>query len=179
MKKLVKITALIMSVLLILSLAGCVGGTGTAVEKLTIPGEGDGNSSEVSEVKLTAESDVEDSLDGLSEYLEGNYSVAGAKTIMSFDVIGAVNGYKYAFTYNSKNVSVEIYEFDLNDLNEEASACLESVKKDGKFQVLDKEVNAIISKSGKYIMIYTDEATEEPNKELKEKTEELFLNFKS
>lgn len=178
-----KIVAALLAVLLILTFAACGTGTATSTPSLVLPGEGSSAESsglaESSEVTMTDAAQVEDNLDGLSEYLEGNYAVTGEKVTMSFDVIGAANGYKYTFTYNGKNVQVEIYEFDLDNLNEEAQACLDSVKEKGTFTVLEKEVSAEINESGKYIMIYADNDADEKNVTQKERVLEMFKGFKA
>lgn len=174
MKRTIKIIALALSILMVFALAGCAPGNTASVATLTPPDETSG-----AETKETAQSEVEDDLEGLCEYLEGNYCITGDKVGMSYDVIGAVNGYKYSFKYNSGQVSVEMYEFDLENLNADGKKCLEEIEQDGKFTVLEKQVDAILSKSGKYIMIYTNAATDELSTVLKEKTTELFINFKS
>jgi len=178
-----KTVAVLLVALLILSFTACGSGQTTSTVSLVLPGEESSVESsglaESSEVPVTNANEVEDNLDGLSEYLKGNFAVAGEKETMSFDVIGAVNGYKYAFTYNSKNVQVEIYEFDLDNPNAEGKACLESVKANGTFTVLEKEVSAVISDSGKYIMIYTDNDGDEKNVAQKERVQELFKDFKA
>lgn len=181
--KIKKIAAALLAALLILSFTACGSGATTSVPSLVLPGEGSSaessSLSESSEVSMTEAADVEDNLDGLSKYLKGNYAVTGEKVTMSFDVIGAVNGYKYAFTYNTKNVLVEIYEFDLDNPNEEGKACLGSVKEKGTFTVLEKEVSAVISDNGKYIMIYTDNEADEKNVTQKERVLDLFKGFKA
>ena len=53
---------------------------------------------------------------------------------------------------------MELYEYDPANLNETAQKVIDSVKKDGKFEFMQTDVNAVLSDSGKYLMIYTDTA---------------------
>ena len=82
---------------------------------------------------------------------------------------------RYRFTYNGSTVQVELYEFDLENLDEKGKACLDSVKETGKFTVLDNEVPAILN--GKYLMIYTDTSKKDENTAQKERVEQLFADF--
>jgi hypothetical protein len=49
---------------------------------------------------------------------------------------------------------VELYQFDTKKTND----TVEAVKKDGKFTIYEKEVEAYVSDNGKYLMIYSDTA---------------------
>lgn len=102
-------------------------------------------------------------------------------TEMSYKEIGALGGYRYRFTYGASTVQAEFYEFDPDNLDEKAQECLGSVKEKGFFQMLDKEVPAILHSNGKYLMIYTDSNAEkkEENGAQKEWAEELFLSFQA
>ena len=44
--------------------------------------------------------DYETDIQGLCKFFEESGLTAGEKVQMSYDVIGAVNGYKYAYSYN-------------------------------------------------------------------------------
>lgn len=189
---------------LMLTLTAC-GGTGVQLETLTVPApessavsgassassEANGSSaastaSGASAAEPTpsprppkAESEFEDNIDGLCEFLEYNYAVTGEPVEMSYKEIGAVGGYKYQFLFSGKTVQVEVYEFDLDNLDEKGKNCLDGVKKDGKFTVLDNEVTAMPSNNGKYIMIYTDGDNSDANKAQRERVETLFKEFKA
>ena len=54
---------------------------------------------------------------------------------------------------------MELYEYNTASLNDTAKEVLEAVKKDGKFDMMGTMVDAVISDSGKYLMIYKDSAT--------------------
>ena len=123
--------------------------------------------------------DCEDNLDGLCKYLEGNYAVTGDRVEMSYKEIGAIGGYRYKFLYNGGTVQVEVYEFDLENLDDKGRECLDSVKKDGKFTVLDNEVPAQLNGDGKYMLIYTDSGKSDAGKTLRETVTKLFTEFKA
>jgi len=98
---------------------------------------------------------------------------------MEAQFIGAARGEKFSNTVaNNESVTVELYEYDLSNLGEEANTVIASVKESGKFTLLEKEVEAYLSDSGKYLMIYTDTKNEEENLAQKEKAIELFQAFK-
>lgn len=117
----------------------------------------------------------EDDLNGLCEYMQENQVVVGERVEMSYKEIGAVGGYRYRFKFNSSTLQVEFYEFDLNDLNEKARECLDSVKENGFFTLLGNEVPANLN--GKYLMIYTDASNEAVNTEKRDEATKLFHSF--
>ena len=88
---------------------------------------------------------------------------------------------QYRFSYEgSNNVTVELYEYDLDNLNDEAQAVLDSVKANGTFTVIGQEVtDAYLSDSGKYLMIYKDTQTNEQNELHKQEIVEQFQGFKA
>ena len=123
--------------------------------------------------------EVEDNLEGLCQFLEGNYAVSGNKEEMSYGEIGAKGGFRYRFTYNNSTVQVEVYEFDLKNLDEKAQTCLDEVKEKGTFTMLNQQVPAVLNNDGKYMMVYTDGKNEDANNQQKERVKELFLSFKT
>lgn len=188
-----KLLALGLSLGLILSLAGC-GVTGEQLPALVLESsssqqsgaetsavESGGESSQVSqeetELQVVPHTEFEDTIDGLCEFLTANKAVAGDPTEMAYETIGAVEGYRYRFTFGSGTVQVEVYAYDLENLSEEATKVLDSVKETGTFQMLDKEVSAVLSDNGRYLMIYTDAGKSEQNTQQKERVEELFKGF--
>lgn len=179
-----KITLGMLTALLALSMTACAGVAAENLSTLTLPGEETGSSTASSlgapaEVEEMKDTEAPDNLEGLCKFLEGNHAVAGDKTQMSYEVIGAVDGYKYRFKYNAKTVQVEVYEYDLKNLNDTAKTALNEMKESGSFTVLDRQVGAVISENGKYVMVYSDESNEEKNNAQKERVLELFQGFKS
>ncbi|MCI9577093.1 MAG: hypothetical protein HFJ84_10790 [Clostridiales bacterium] len=142
-------------------------------------GNSAGNPEVVSQASM-AVTEVEDTLDGLCKYLEGNGIVTGTPVNMQADIIGATAGRKYTFEYDKNLVEVELYEFDLNNLNETAQKYITSVQQTGSFNIVEQDVKAMLSNSGKYMMIYTDrKGNEEGRLAQTQKAERLFKEFKS
>ncbi len=122
---------------------------------------------------------VEDSLAGLEKYLSSNSVISGTPTEMKADFIGAKKGAKYQFGFNGKdNVTVELYEFDTGSLSSKASTVLDEVKAKNQFTIMNQTVPAVISDSGKYIMIYKDTSGSDENKQHQEDVIKLFKAFK-
>ena len=123
--------------------------------------------------------EYENNLDGLCKYMEDSYIVSGEPIEMSYDVIGAQGGVKYSFTYRSKPVQVELYSFDLDSISEKTKQNLENIKNGKPFKVLETQVTAVSSDSGEYIMIYSDNSTDDENEQQKNRAEELLEGFYS
>lgn len=165
---------------LLLSLTAC----GTDTTK-TVPSDPSSSvsssvsSSTSSSASQLDESSVEDNLDGLVKYLASKGVVQGTTTTkMDASFIGAKSGIKYKYSYEGKDVLVELYEYDTSALNETAKKVIDSVKKDRKFVMMDHDVKATLSDSGKYLLIYTDNATAEKNVTHKTESEKTFKAFK-
>lgn len=123
-------------------------------------------------------SGMEDSLKGLEQYLTSNGVVQGTPQTMAAEFIGAKSGAKYKYSYEGKDVIVELYEYDTANLNDTATKTIDSVKKSGKFTIMNREVSAAMSDSGKYLMIYTDNATADKNVAHKADSIKIFKAFK-
>lgn len=120
----------------------------------------------------------DDDIQGLCKYLEDCKAAAGEKVQMSYDVIGAENGYKYVYRYADSAVQLEVYEFPA-ELSETAKALLDAVRADGTFKVLDNTVPGYLSNDGRFLLIYTDAKSEkeDANKTHKEHVLECFNTF--
>lgn len=128
---------------------------------------------------LSADS-VSDDLSGLQKYLVSNAGFSGTPEKMEAEIIGAKAGVRYAFGHDGKdNVSAELYEYDPENLGDMAQKTLSEVKKDGRFTLMGQQVNAVLSESGKYLMIYKNSATDDNNKAYDAKVLALFQKFKS
>ncbi len=192
-----KILAFLAAAALALTLTGC-GGTTVTLPTLTLSASsGSSDTGEITREK--PDGTYEDTLVGLMSYMEDGQAVVKDEgvsfdndsividedvttfTQMSYKEIGAVNGYRYQFSFNGSTVQAEFYEFDPDNLDEKAKTCVSSVRENGFFQMLDEEVQAVLHPSGKYLMIYTDSNAEkkDENKEQKAWAEELFLGFQT
>lgn len=153
--------------LLMLSLTACAGPV-EPMETLESPSSG------ITQTEA-ASKDFDDNLDGLCKYMEANQAIIGTPVKMSYKEIGAIGGFRYRFKFDGSTVQAEFYEFDLDNLDEKAKTCLDSVKEKGFFTLLGNDAPATLQ--GKYMMIYTDTDKDEVNTAQKEKVEQLFMGF--
>lgn len=123
--------------------------------------------------------DYKDNLDGLEDYLKKRAFLPNMDgTEMSYDMIGAKAGHRYMFTFNGSSVTAEFYEYDLKNLNSEAKTTIESVKKNGNFELLGMTTEATLSDNGKYLMVYTDNSGEKLNTTRKADVLKAFKEYK-
>jgi hypothetical protein len=166
-----KLFILSMAAVIALTMTACgmnVGGTPS--------GSGSAASSQAS--KPTSDS-YEDSLAGLEKYLADNSALSGNPSEMQAEFIGAKKGAKYQTSFNgNNNLTIELYEYDTASLNDTAKSVLDSVKKNGSFSIMNQQVSAELSDSGKYLMVYKDTANGDQNKAHQKDVTALFKGFK-
>lgn len=149
-----KLLAIMLAAMMIFALTGC-GGSSYSIK--------DATKDEVAqEIKA---SDYKKDFDGLQQYLldkgyifgklysnDGKDSIS-LKSKVYYDIVGANNGIRYYFA--NQNTFIEIYDFS-GEQNDTAKKILADIKDDGKFRAVDglDELNAVISKSGKYVIVY-------------------------
>lgn len=123
--------------------------------------------------------DYENNLEGLSNYfLNSGYIVEhvgdklndAAVMKMDAELIGAEEGVKYTTKYNGKDVIIELYSYDTENLNDTAKEIIKSVKEKGTFEILPNQqgeylpaVTAYLSDNGKFLMIYSDKSIDYNN----------------
>ena len=159
-----KIISAILLAVTAVSLSGCMQ-SGNKLEKLSTE-----NAPDADTIKT---SDYANNLEGLEKYLTAlDYIPKEAQaTEMLSNVIGAKSGRRYNFIVDNSTVSVELYEYDTDNLGEEGKRVVDEVKSGGEFYVFDKSVKldeniayeASLSDSGKYLLIYTDTSTDISN----------------
>lgn len=118
----------------------------------------------------------EDNLSGLTSYFKDKGYVAGEPKKMSSALIGAKEGYRYEFKYENVRVRIELYEYDLDNLNNDAKQILQRVKEEGLITVQGTTVNGVVSDNGKYLMIYIND---KDNEDTIQRKEEVIKDFKS
>ena len=98
---------------------------------------------------------------------------------MSADVIGAEIGYRFQAKVNNDAISIELYEFDTEKLNETAKTTIKDIEKNGHFNVLNyKDVPAKLSDNKEYVVIYSDEkATGDKADKAHEKQYKAFMKI--
>ena len=112
------------AVLCAATMASC----GQGVVDLTSSGQESASSAPVS--SALSEEEVEDTLEGLEQYMASLGYISGTPSTMRGDMIGAKEeGHRYA----TAAATVEFYEYDLSNLNDTAKAVRESVEADGTF----------------------------------------------
>ena len=188
-----KLLALVATAALAVTLTACTG-TGEQLPGLTLETSSASTSSTTSGVDVPTASDEEDAqveiqveevpdtefddtIDGLCDYLSANKAVTGDPTEMAYETIGATGGYRFRFILGKSTVQVEVYSFDLDNLGDQAQTVLDSVREKGSFTMLDNEVPATLNSDGKYLLIYTDTSTDATNVAQKERVTELFTSF--
>ncbi len=174
-----KIFILALTIVMAGTMAACGAGDVGRTSSASTSSQAASSSAVSSQAPSADASSYDDSLDGLEKYLTVSGLISGNPSDMQASFIGAEKGARYQFGLNGKdNVSVELYEFNTNSLNSDAQKVLNDVKANGSFTIMNKKVDAIISDSGKYIMIYKDTVTNDENKQRQEKTIKLFKEFK-
>lgn len=166
MKKFKKILFVLLAALLVLSLGACAA-PGTAAPELSVS----------SEAPNPSASSYEDNLEGLIQYMRDSELITGDGITMSADFIGAVAGQKFTFKYLEATMSCELYEFDPENLGPKGEPVMESIKKDGTFTVLDKQVAASLSDSGKFVMVFVSSSNDEAHLPFIDKVNEKFSSF--
>lgn len=163
MKSFKKIIALVTAVLVIASFAGCA----------TAP-QSQSDTVKISDIK-------EKGMANLCKQLNKDKLVPNEATDMQNEVIGAISGYRFNVELEGGNALVELYEYDLDKLNETANRIISDVKENGTFNMLDisQNVEAELSDNDKYLMIYNDSKSvgdnaDKKHKEHREKITKIF-----
>lgn len=159
-----RIIAVIMLALTITMFSGC-----TAAQQATVPQE---NMVTISKLKDSK------NLEGMAVKLQKDECISDSAVKTDAEVIGAKVGYRFTDAKNA-DVSIEIYEFDKQNLSEKANETVNSIEKDGKFNVLGREINAKMSTNGKYAIVYTDAKLDsgEENEERQERKDAVLKTF--
>lgn len=151
------------------ALAGCAANT-VQFPELPVPAEG--------ETPAPADpADYDRDAVGLCLFLEASKAATGDRVQMSYDVIGAKNGYRYNYRYNGTTVQLEVYEFDPENLSEAGQKTINSLRDAGKFEVMGSTVPGTLSADGRFLLLYTDTKNDDVNREHTAYVEECFRTF--
>lgn len=152
-----KVIAAVAALLIIsLSLVGC---NNDPLNKTNETSSTSTTNSAVSENK-----DYDDSLEGLEQlFVDKGYITVNDDrsnvTVMDAALIGAKEGNRYTSNINGAEVVVELYAYDVDNLDNTGNEIIKSVTEKGEFQILDLDpVKAYLSDSGKYLLIYNDKS---------------------
>lgn len=171
-----KIAAVFAAALMLLSFSACA---------VNMP-DSSSSSNTSSEAEATPEPEASvdeskfaDNLEGLQEYMVAKEYISGTPVDMEASFIGAKDGVKYTCSYEgSNNITMELYEYDTSSLNETAQEVINSVKENGTFELMDITAEAVLSDSGKYLMVYKDSASGEVHDTRTKQVKEDFTAFK-
>lgn len=145
-------------------------------------GSGTDGESSAQSIEVTADS-VEDSLDGLEEYFtaKGYLPVDVAKSQTQASFIGAKEGRRYSFQYDGSTIQMELYEFDPENLNEDAQEAIDNATNNNTMVIMGITASGttVMSDSGKYMMLYHDGNTSESHEAHKQEILDEFKAFKS
>ena len=130
MKNIKKLLAVLLAALLCVSVTACANNSSSSTAVATLETSSTASEGETAESTDKDPAGYDDDIQGLCKYLEDCKAAAGEKVQMSYDVIGAENGYKYVYRYADSAVQLEVYEFPA-ELSETAKALLDAVRADG------------------------------------------------
>lgn len=157
-----------------------VSGTEPAVSSAASAISSQASSSEAAPASSVDPTKYDDSLKGLATYLGACGYIEGNGDAMRSELIGAKSGYRYSGSVDKKQtVTAEFYEYDPANLNDTAKKVLDEVKQKGSFTLFEKNIPAVVSDSGKYLMIYKDSASGEANETRKKAVLEKFKTYKA
>ena len=159
MKNIKKLLAVLLAALLCVSVTACANNSASSTAVATLETSSTASEGETAESTDKDPAGYDDDIQGLCKYLEDCKVAAGEKVQMSYDVIGAENGYKYVYRYADSAVQLEVYAFPA-ELSETAKALQDAVRADGTFKVLDNTVPGYLSNDGRFLLIYTDAKSE-------------------
>lgn len=169
-----KVILFVLTMVLAISFTGCIGGGSKLPGVMTHEG---------ADIKKVDASKYKNDLEGLEEYLKKlKYLPEDVTAVdMMSEVIGAKAGERYNFTVDNSTVFVELYEYDTDNMNADAKRVTAEAKKDGKIKVLSDDDNAefpaVLSSSGKFLVMYTDNSTNEGNAARKKNFTDAVKNF--
>lgn len=163
MKNIKRIIALLLTVVLVMSIAGCASAPQNQSETIKI-----------SDIK-------EEGIATLCKNLNKDELIPAEGTDMQNEVIGAIAGYRFTVTLDGGNALVELYEFDPENPNDTAKAVISDVKEQGYFQILSykQSIYAELSDNEKYLMIYNDSMStgDNPDAAHKERRDKITAIF--
>lgn len=139
-----KVIALVVAIIVTLSVTGC------GMRPATVPSENN--------VKISEFGDKATGVEAICKTLKEKEYIKDDKCVKtSSDLIGAKSGYRLDnVNVNGSKFSVEIYEFE-DTKSDIAKSVIDSVKKDGSFDLYGRKVSyAYMSSNDKYMLIYPD-----------------------
>jgi PBP1b-binding outer membrane lipoprotein LpoB len=176
-----KTLTLIVSVLLVVvCLAGCGASTTTTSQYKDVKADmSDSMNALVKNMRSEKYIDEEATVTEMSpvkqEDTKGNSGEYGG-----YLTVGAEEGWRFTFTYNSSNVNLELYRYNSKKLSDTGKSIIDSVKNNGYFNIADtsENIEAYLSEDENFLMIYQDSSTEKKNINKKNKVVKYFQSYK-
>lgn len=164
-----KIILAALAVIIVVCCSACMPGASNLAGS-QLPTDVEMNTLPAGDEKITdTDTAFKDDLNGLCDYFIKRGFVGTFVTEMAAETIGAKSGRRYMFTYNDSSVVCELYEFDLENLGDTGKKVLDEIKSDGEFNAKNNtKIKAMLSNSGKYMMIYTDKKADEQKEKYKD-----------
>lgn len=179
MKKIFSIVAVVL--ISAVAFAGC-----NTTSQTSSDGEGSSTSSvssdEASETEIVNAEDYSRDFEGFVQYMTDGGYISGDGTALSASAIGAVQGERFTVGSGTSKFYVELYEFDVENMNDTASATVSDAKADGTFNLYGdltatQNTLAVATEDGRFLMLYTDSSTSEGNLDAKQKAADAVLSF--
>ncbi len=164
-----KILLLVLLLSTLLVSGGCFGTGGPVLEEVKIE--------EAADVEKIKTDNYTKNLLGLEKYLValGYIPEKSEPTELMCSVIGAKDGDRFNFKVDGAVVYVELFEYDTDNLNDDAKRVIGEVEKDGKYYVFGENANvsnatyeAALSTNKKYLVSYTVNSSDDANSKRKE-----------
>ncbi len=136
---------------------------------------------EEKKTKKISDKKYDDTFAGLRDFMKDSGYIKiedNNVTKMQADLIGAEKGYKYT----DGDTRVELYAFKLKSENKTRDKVIKSVKEKGTFTLYSEEIPAYLSDNGKYLMVYSNPASNDKNSDaykFKQKAVKAFKGFKA
>ncbi len=157
---------------------GCLGTGGPSLEEV--------KTDEAADPEKVKISNYTENLMGLEKYLValGYIPEKAEPQELMCSVLGAKAGDRFNFKVDGAVVYVELFEYDTDNLNDDAKRVISEVKKDGKYYVFGENANvsnaayeATLSPDNKYLVSYTVNSGDEANTKRKEDFINAVVNF--
>lgn len=134
-----------------------------------------------SETSLNSQ-DYSYDFEGFLQYMTDSEYIKGDGTELSASAIGASQGQRFTISSGTSKYYVELYEFDLENMNDTANSTVSNAKTDGTFNfygdlAATQNTVAAVTDDGRFLMLYTDTSTSESNLATKQSAVEAVQNF--
>ncbi len=144
-------------IIIAMSFASCYDPLSATNQKNSTPDATTASEAKNTKSKKLNVKDYDKTLAGLRDYMiDGGFITIAEKnsnvTKMKAELIGAAKGYKYTMG----NVRIELYAFSKKGKNKTRDSIIESVKKNGTYELYSQTIPAYLSTDENFLMVYAD-----------------------